>query len=299
VAAATPGRYERSGLTAWPESPLPRVVESDVAGRRVVAYPSLIDEGETVGVRIMTNAADQERLMRGATRRLLLLAVPRAPAQVERRLRTALKPLGRRAPELPALAADCLTAATDRFLGARGGPAWDEESYRRLEDAARDRLAPLAVAAAGQAADIVLAAATLTDRLDQLDGLAKVAPALAPAAADMRSQLARLVDPGFVTATGLTRLPHLARYIEGINLRLAKLRDRPERDRELMTRVHVVEAAYDDLIAGLPPVRRAEPDVVDARWLLEELRVSLFAQTLGTAQPVSEQRLRRTLAALA
>ena len=102
-----------------------------------------------------------------------------------------------------------------------------------------------------------------------------------------------------MTAAGLTRLQHLARYVEAIRLRLDKLRERPDRDRDLMARVQVLEAAYDDVVTGLPAGRRTDDDVVEARWMLEELRVSLFAQTLGTAQPVSEQRVRRALAALA
>ena len=99
--------------------------------------------------------------------------------------------------------------------------------------------------------------------------------------------------------TGLARLQDLARYVEAIRARLGKLRDRPDRDRDLMARARALEAAYDDLVAGLPPSRRTDADVLDARWMLEELRVSLFAQTLGTAHPVSEQRVRRTLTSLA
>jgi ATP-dependent helicase HrpA len=165
---------------------------------------------------------------------------------------------------------------------------WDDEGWARLEEAAKDRLAPLAVAAAGQAGDIVVAAAGLAERLEQ-------APATLDAAvADMRAQLRRLVHPGFVTEAGLTRLQDVARYVEGIRTRLDKLRERPDRDRDLMARARAIEAAYDEVAA-----HSADPEVAELRWLLEELRVSLFAQTLGTARPVSEQRLRKALAALA
>jgi ATP-dependent helicase HrpA len=284
VAAATPGHLEQSGLLAWPDGGLPRMVDGV---RGAVAYPTLIDEGESVGVRIVTSPSDQERLMWAATRRLLLLAVPRAQSQAERRLRAK-----RVLTDVNDLAADCVTAAADRLLAARGGPAWDEDGYRRLEEAARDRLAPLTIAAATLAAEIVLAASALTDRLGN------AAPALEPAIADMRSQLSRLVFPGFVAASGLTRLQNLARYIEAARLRLDKLRERPDRDRNLMARARALEAAYDDLLASLPPSKRADASVVEARWMLEELRVSLFAQTLGTAHPVSEQRVTRALASL-
>jgi ATP-dependent helicase HrpA len=353
VVAALPTDVERSGLRTWPGGTLPRVVEAGHDGRRVRAYPTLVDAGDTVAVRLVVTPTDQARLMWAGTRRLLTLAVPEARSRAARRLRTApprstgrtpspradvprsserrgkvlttLSDLGkvdldlalrtqastvdratpverierseRRGPRPPlhGLADDCVAAAADRLLTSRGGPAWDEDGYRRLEEAARDRLVPLAVAAAGHAGEIAETVGGLTGRLDRL---AAGAPVLAPAVADMRAQLRRLVHPGFVTETGLARLPDLVRYVEAVRVRLDKLRERPDRDRELMARVHAVEAAYDELVAGLSPARRASPEVVDVRWQIEELRVSLFAQTVGTAQPVSEQRLHRALAAL-
>jgi len=287
VAAVTPGNLERSGQTGFPPGGLPRSVATEVDGRTVVAYPALVDEGSTVAVRIATTEAEQSRLMWSATRRLLVLAAPRAVAQVERRLQREPR-LATASTGVTRLAEDCVAAAADRLLAARGGPVWDDEGWARLEAAAKDRLAPLAEAAAGQAGDIVVTAAALGERLNQ-------APAtIADAVGDLRSHLSRLVFPGFVTATGLGRLQDVARYVDGIRVRLDKLRERPDRDRELMARARAIEVAYADVAAARP----GDPDVVELGWLLEELRVSLFAQTLGTAQPVSEQRLRKALAAL-
>jgi ATP-dependent helicase HrpA len=121
---------------------------------------------------------------------------------------------------------------------------------------------------------------------------------LQPAVDDMRAQVRALVRPGFVTATGLGRLRDLGRYLEGVRVRLDKLGDRPDRDRDLMRRARGLEREYADLVQSLPRDRRAAPEVVDVRWLLEELRVSFFAQVLGTPRPVSEQRIGKALAAL-
>jgi ATP-dependent helicase HrpA len=151
----------------------------------------------------------------------------------------------------------------------------------------------LAAGAAAQAADLVAAAVALDARFD-----AARAPVLRPAVDDMRAQVRALVRPGFVAATGLARLRDLGRYLEGVRVRLDKLGERPDRDRDLMHRVRDLERDYADLVAGLPRDRRAAPEVVDLRWLLEELRVSFFAQALGTARPVSEQRVRKALTAL-
>jgi ATP-dependent helicase HrpA len=108
-----------------------------------------------------------------------------------------------------------------------------------------------------------------------------------------------LVRPGFVAAAGLSRLRDLARYLEGVRVRLDKVGDRPDRDRGLMARVRDLERAYAEAVQALPRGRRRTPEVVDVRWMLEELRVSSFAQVLGTPRPVSEQRIRKALAALA
>jgi ATP-dependent helicase HrpA len=316
IAAVVPRHLERRGLTGWPEGGLPRTVTAEVDDVEVFGYPALYDEGATVAVRIATTPATQQRWMWAGTRRLLTLAVPKAATEARRRVRddlrvsaglkaSALADLAQLSPgagaggsalglaEPGAVATDCVAAAADRLITARGGPAWDDEAYHRLEAAARDRLVPLAVAAAGQAAAIVAAAARLADRLRR-------APAgHTEAMADMRSQLGDLVYPGFVAATGLARLPDLARYLEAIRVRLGKRRDRPDRDRELMATVRSLEDAYAEAVEALPPARRSDDDVVEARWLLEELRVSLFAQTLGTPTAVSPQRLARAIAALA
>jgi ATP-dependent helicase HrpA len=123
--------------------------------------------------------------------------------------------------------------------------------------------------------------------------------ALRPALADVREQVARLVHPGFVTATGVGRLGDVHRYLRAVQRRLESLPARPDRDRELMAQVHVVDAEYRAVLAGLPPGRRDEPAVRDIGWLVEELRVSLFAQTVGTAVPVSAKRIYRALDELA
>jgi ATP-dependent helicase HrpA len=105
----------------------------------------------------------------------------------------------------------------------------------------------------------------------------------------MRSQYAGLIFPGFVTAAGAGRLPDVPRYLRGIGRRLEKLD--PDRDAARMATVTQLAREYADFVAALPPARRGDDDVTAIRWQLEELRISLFAQTLGTASPVSEKRI--------
>jgi ATP-dependent helicase HrpA len=113
--------------------------------------------------------------------------------------------------------------------------------------------------------------------------------------ADIRAHLSRLVYPGFVTATGYRRLPDIVRYLQAIGYRLDKLPANPTRDRDLTVRVQEVEREYDEVVAGLPPGVRSRDDVVAARWMLEELRISYFAQAQRTAFPVSDKRVARAL----
>ena len=114
----------------------------------------------------------------------------------------------------------------------------------------------------------------------------------------MRAQLSGLIYPGFVTATGYRRLPQLSRYLRGIERRLDKLPENPGRDAANMAVAQRAEQAYRQAVADLPAARREDPDVAGVRWLLEELRISLFAQTLGTQVPVSENRVMAALARL-
>jgi ATP-dependent helicase HrpA len=134
----------------------------------------------------------------------------------------------------------------------------------------------------------------------RLDAVLPRRPALPaqPALLDLRAQLSGLIYPGFVTATGYRRLPHLTRYLRGIERRLDKLPENPARDAANMAIAQRAEQAYQQAVADLPAARRADADVSEARWMLEELRVSLFAQTLGTQAPVSENRVLGALSRL-
>jgi ATP-dependent helicase HrpA len=128
------------------------------------------------------------------------------------------------------------------------------------------------------------------------------ATASAPLAAafdDARAQFAGLIYPGFVSETGLRRLPDLARYLRAISRRLDTVAEDPARDAGRMAIVRRVTDAYRQAVAELPAWRRSGADLLAVRWMIEELRVSLFAQVLGTSGPVSEKRILTALDRLA
>ncbi|WP_179834352.1 ATP-dependent RNA helicase HrpA [Actinomadura citrea] len=286
---------ERSGLTAWTLGELPRTYERNQAGYDVKAYPALTDEGDTVAVRMYETEAEQRRAMWLGTRRLILLNAPSPVKLIQGRLTNQGKLALSHNPHgsVAALFDDCVTAAADRLIAEAGGPAWDEDGYRALYDRVRADLHDATAQIVGLV-ERVLAEAHEIDR--RLRGTASLT--LVPALTDVRGHLGTLVRPGFVTATGWARLPDLPRYLRALQVRLDKLPENPGRDRMLAHQVEVLTQEYDQTLRRLHPARREEEPARQIRWMLEELRVSLFAQQLGTRFPVSDKRIRKAMAQL-
>ncbi len=282
----------RSGLRSWDFGALPRVFTDG----RVRGYPALTDAGDAVDIRLYETEAQASEAMWRGTRRLLLLAVPAGVRSVAGRLPVTAKLAMSRHPypSSDALLEDCAACAADQVIAAAGGPAWDAEGFGNLLAAAR---AALAVTAA----DVVAAVVRALAEAHQVEvGLGRAAsPALAPALGDMRTQLAALIYPGFVAETGAQRLPDLVRYLCAISRRLEKAPADPGRDTERMMIVHRVTDAYRRASGELAAAGRRDADRQAVRWMIEELRVSLFAQTLGTPVPVSERRIQTALQRLA
>ena len=290
IAQSAPG-LERSGIVSWDFGTLAQVVETVRDGHAVRGYPALLDDGESVSIRIFTNQEIQQRVMRAGLRRLLLLTVPLSRKSIGRDISNeALLAIGRAGSvKLGGLADDCITAAADRVLGNHGDPVWDEAAFVALQHEARADLAAIATAAMSMVGQIYVAAATVEASLGRL-----VTPALAPAVADMRKQLARLLRPGFVTGSGTARLVDVVRYIRAIERRVDKLPSEPGRDRQRMLEIVALERRYAQFIGTLEP-SQITAEVIDVGWMIEELRVGEFAQTLGTKQSVSAKRIGRVI----
>ena len=281
VSAAASG-LERSGLVAWTVGTLPPVVvQGEVRG-----YPALVDEGTSVALRVLGAAAQQEPVHRAGVRRLVLLSVPSPVKAVSDRLTNAEKLALSRSPHgsVSALLDDCVLAAVDA-LSPAGAPVRDAAAFAELVEVVRPAL-PDTVHAVLLSVEQVLR--TAYDLQARLGGEQR--PALAPAVQDLQAQLAALVHPGFVSAAGSGRLPDLVRYLRGMERRLARLPRDPVRDRSSMQRLHEVVAEWQRLPAS--------PGRTDVRWMLEELRLSLFAQDVKTRYPVSEKRVYKAIDAL-
>jgi ATP-dependent helicase HrpA len=294
VAEAVADGLERSGLREWPEDldELPRTVERISGGHTVRGYPAFVDAGSAVDVRVFATAAEQGAAMNLGIRRLLRLSAPSPVKTIERQLnpRTRLVLGANPDGSLGALLDDCADAAVAVLAPA---PLWTRAEFSVLRQRVADALAPTTLDIVGRAEKVLAAAHDVQVALPSQPQATQ-----ADAIADIRAQLDRLLPPGFVTATGAPYLADLTRYVIAIGRRLERLPRDVTGDGDRMQRVHAVEDAYDELRQALSPARAAADDVRDIGRQIEELRVSLWAQQLGTPRPVSEQRIYRAIDAI-
>ncbi|MDR6506522.1 ATP-dependent RNA helicase HrpA [Arthrobacter oryzae] len=288
--AGTPGFVEKTGLTDWTFGAVQRQVQGMVKGHTVTGYPALVDEGSSVALRLFQTPSEQAQAMRGGVIRLLALKVPAPDRYVLEHLNNTEKLTFSQNPHgsVSALIADCALAAIDKLTPAE--LPWDEASFKALFEQVRAELIDT-VFTVTAVVERILASTRRIEK--QLRGTTSLA--LISALNDVKSQLEQLVFPGFVARTGYAQLSQLPRYLAAIEKRLEKLPGNVQRDALSMAAVQALEDDYDDAVSALLPGRRAGTELTQVRWMIEELRVSLFAVELGTAYSVSEKRIRAVL----
>ncbi|WP_146361492.1 ATP-dependent RNA helicase HrpA [Arthrobacter yangruifuii] len=281
---------EQTGLTEWSIGTLEKQVQRLVAGHTVTGYPALVDEGHTAGVRIFQSEGEQQTAMRAGVIRLLVLRVPSPAKYVLEHLSNAEKLTFSQNPHgsVAALIEDCTRAAVDK-LTPEALP-WTRAEFDTLYETVRAELIDTVFTVTAIVEKILASTRRITKALKGTTSLALIS-----ALNDIRAQLDALVYPGFVARTGYAQLMHLPRYLAGIERRLEKLPGNVQRDGLSMAVVQRLEDEYDDAVAALAPGRGTPPELADVRWMIEELRISFFAQELGTARTVSEKRIRTAL----
>lgn len=281
----------RTGETSWVFGTIEPSFTQKRAGHEVQVFPALVDEGATVGLQVFGSADEQEARHRLGVRRLLLLEVESPVKRILDGL-TNVEKLGLAGSPYPSVAdllEDCRAAALQDVVDARPAVR-DQQAYDALcAEAARDHEAHVR--------------AVMADVMRVLDAWRKAEKALSgradmlmlPALTDMRAQLARLVHDGFVGATGATQLRRFPTYLAALEQRREKLPTQVGRDRQLADQIADLQDAYLHQVEALPEGRPPGAALRQVRWMLEEYRVSLWAQQLGTPYPVSDQRIRRSL----
>jgi ATP-dependent helicase HrpA len=269
---------ERTGLTRWDVGTLERTI---TAGQ-VTGYPALVDEGTSVALRVLDSAAEQRTAMVRGQARLLALGLGTPVPQLGRTLDLTSKLLLSTGPHADAAAVieECWLAALDALVVRHGGPVWDEESFGALREKVRADAYP----ETERAVQAVIAT---------LRALGEVLPLPSTEAGeDVRVQLSWLIYPGFVRDAGVDQLRRLPLYLEAARRRLSA----PTTD--ALLEAQALEARFHARTAGLSVWARLSPEVQHVRWALEELRLSLLAQNLRTAFPVSVKRVTALVDAL-
>ncbi|WP_052122334.1 ATP-dependent RNA helicase HrpA [Chelonobacter oris] len=288
LSAVADDGIEQSGIHIWNFDTLPHFYQQKKRGYSVKAYPALVDERDSVGIKLFETEFEQRRAMRQGLRRLLLLNVPSPIKYLHEKLPNKSKlglyftPFGR----VLDLIDDCIACAVDKLIDDFGGVVWEEAAFQRLRDYVREHLNDMTVEIAKQTEQILTLIFALNKRLK-----GKMDFTMAFALSDIKAQTANLVYPGFVQHSGYRRLPDLQRYLQAIDKRLDKLAQDVNRDRANMLRVEHVNEAYRQLLAKLPKSQPISDEILEIRYMIEELRVSLFAQQLGTAYPISDKRI--------
>ncbi len=275
---------ERDDVRTWDFGDLPESVDAKVGSQTVLGYPALVDEGRRLSLRVLTNTRDQRSAMWLGTQRLLQLELVALAKQVRRSVNAStdtLLALARHG-DVDGMIDDCMASSIEHLLARSGGPVCTETEFRALRTKVEAELVGYASAAARCAAEILDRNDRIEDRLASL-----TSSTFDPAVVDIGAQLRRIVPDGFITAIGVVRLPDVIRYLDAIERRLDKVTTDPHKDAEKMRRIQQLEKLCDST-ADLSLVVRV-------RWMIEELRVSVFAQSLGTNGPISEERVRKEL----
>ncbi|CAH0533431.1 hypothetical protein VST7929_01299 [Vibrio stylophorae] len=286
---------EQQGLRTWSFGELPLQYTQKRGGYEVKAYPALVDQKDSVAISLFDNEYEQQQAMQQGLRRLVLLNVPSPIKYLHDNLPNKSKlglyfnPYGR----VLDLIDDCINCAIDTLIAKHGGVVWQGDAFERLKETIRGELGDTVVEIAERVEQIL----TLSFQIGKkLKGRVDLTTAFAMS--DVKAQLDGLIYKGFVTATGDTRLVDLIRYLKAIERRLEKLPIDPNRDRAHLLKVEAVQKSYQELLNKLPKGQVMPKGVQEIRWMIEELRVSYFAQQLGTPYPVSDKRVKQAIDAI-
>jgi ATP-dependent helicase HrpA len=276
--------------TTWSFGELPELMEISKGGQSLIGFPALVDMGDAVSIEVFDEPDVAAAKNRAGLRRLFALQIKDALKYLEKnipdmqKMAVAYMQLG----STDELKAQIIDVALDRAFLLDPLPN-DENSFKRRIDEGRGRLTLIANEVArlalGVLSEFALAQRKIKDTKNAPD-----------ATADCTQQLQRLLPKNFLTATPWPQLQHGTRYLKAISLRLEKYRADPARDAQRLTELKPLEQKYWRLVAE----RKGQTDarMLEFRWLLEELRVSFFAQELRTPQPVSVKRLEKAWAQL-
>ncbi len=285
---------EKTNLQEWNFGKLPKSFTKDHGGYEVKAFPALVDKKKSVAIELFDSEEKAALVNRAGLRRLVLLNVPSPVKYLQQSLPNKAKlglyfnPFG----QVKDLINDCIACAVDGILAEQDTPHTESE-FTAQKEKVRAELADRTLQITQQVEAILTLAHTVNKKLK-----GKVDLTMLAAQGDIKSQLQRLIYPGFACQSGEQKLPDLKRYLLALQKRLEKLPVNPNQDRLHTLELNDLEERYHALCKTMMGNEKDNSDLAEIYWMLEELRVSLFAQQLGTAYPISAKRIRLKLTEL-
>ncbi|RZR08811.1 ATP-dependent RNA helicase HrpA [Vibrio vulnificus] len=285
---------EQQGLHTWSFGELPQVYQQKRGGYQVKAFPALVDNKDSVEIKLYETEQEQISAMQAGQRRLILLNVPspikylHANLPNKSKLGLYFNPYGK----VLDLIDDCIACGVDKLIEEQGGLVWEPEKFEALKEHVRAELGDTVVDIAKQVETILTTAFNINKKLK-----GKIDFTMAFALSDIKAQIEGLIFKGFATECGWKRLPDILRYMKAIERRMEKLPIDPNKDRLHMLKIESVVKDYKELLNKIPKGLAVPENVKEICWMIEELRVSFFAQQLGTPYPVSDKRVKNAIEA--
>ncbi|HXF80358.1 MAG TPA: DUF3418 domain-containing protein, partial [Usitatibacter sp.] len=287
LAKSKPG-MEREGIASWDFGELPGEVSFRRGNQSLTGYPALVDEGADAAIRLMDTRDKAGQAHRAGVKRLMALDMKEQVRNLERALPAFNQLALKFNAVIPAdkLKADLIEAIVDRAFIGEDEPPRTPKAFEEQKKRAKARLPAVVDGASRYASAIGEASQQFSQAAAQSASLGRITQ-------EAKAMRERMVYPGFLARTPWERLEHIPRYLRGYALRLQKYRANPERDQKHAAHVATLWSNYEARAKADREAGRADPKLEEFRWLIEELRISLFAQELRTPFPVSAKRLQR------
>ncbi|MCX8701552.1 ATP-dependent RNA helicase HrpA [Gilliamella sp. B2840] len=283
---------EQSGITDWNFGTLPSIYEEKQKNYTVKAYPAIIDHQNSVSIELIDNQEEQQKLNQLGLRRLLMLNIPSPIKYLHEKLPNKSK-LGlyfNSFGSVLMLIDDCIACAVDELIDKYNQNIQNQQQYQKLLNYTKTNINEMVIDIAKQVEGILTLYYNVNKKLK-----GRVDLSLAFALSDIKKQLSKLVYKGFVADSGYKRIADIYRYLLAIEKRIEKLMVNVTKDRQSMNIIEEVENQYEKWVNSLPQISRSKDSVINIRWMIEELRVNLFAQQLGTPYPISPKRVKQQI----
>ena len=281
--------------TDWTFGEIRKSSSTRVNRLEIITYPSLRDDGTSVRIVTCDNQTEQMAILWRGIRRLVMLSIANPVAYLHARLpnKTKLSLYYHGVGGISDLINDCIGAAVDYLMKSHGAPVWNRDDFIKLRDGIRGDINETTAVTAERVEKILVIYNEINKKLK---GSLDLRTALNYS--HVRAQLGSLIHRGFVTEAGYERLDDLRRYLTALDRRTDRIKIDSRQDLVRMEMLDALHKEQQDLTLGFAGPDAVPEEIKELRWMIEEFKVSLYAQGIGTRYPVSEKRIRQEISRL-